>query len=163
MMKRTTSNTLLLITAGLAAGWMAKQLFDSPQFKPQKDKVMATTKELRKRLATSDQAEVVKDIFGKSTKDVTKLYDDAKEKLISELDALKVSFDEINKQKYLGIVADIAAGLRTEKQLPEEQVEKLTRSLSRDFSRLKSHYRRVKDTRDTIAANTGEDEDNGEG
>lgn len=136
MLKRSPTTPLFLFAAGMAAGWIAKQLFDTPEVQQRTRSLIMTARDLKDRLAESDEADRVKEIFGKVTQDATAMYQDAKANLMDELESLQISFDELDKRKYLGIVSDIVAGLRDERQLPEDQVKKLTRALNSDWQKI---------------------------
>ncbi len=151
MFRKSTSNNLVVFGAGLVAGWVVKQLFDSPEFKPQKDRILSKASELRERLTDSDEAERIKEIFGKTGKEVTSVYHEAKESLINELDTLKLSIEEIDKGKYVEIVTAIGTTLKNDQRLPEDQVQKLSKALIDDFKKLRERRKDFKKTRNEIA------------
>lgn len=136
MFKRSSTTPLLLFAAGMAAGWVAKQLFDSPEMQERTKSMRITAEEWRQRLADSDEAERVREIFGKVTNEATAMYQEAKAELVDQLESLHGSFEELDKGKYLEIVAEIVSGMRENRELPEEQVKKLTRALNSDWQKV---------------------------
>lgn len=153
MFKRnSSSNNLVVFGLGIVAGWFVKQLFDSPQGQKQREKVMTSARELQERLADSDQAERVREVFGRVSKDATKTYQESKDRLVKELSMLKTSLGEIDKQKYVGIVTEIVTGLSKEKKLDAQQVERLTRSLTDDFKKLKASRSEFTSSRENLDA-----------
>jgi len=139
MFKRNTPNNILIFGAGLAAGWIVKQLFDSPEFEPQKRQVLATAKELRQRLSDSDEADRVRGIFGKTTRDFTQIYQDTKENVLEEIENLRLSLDDLDKNRYVEIVTNIIKSMKNDQDLPEDQLKKLSQSLVKDFEKITSN------------------------
>jgi hypothetical protein len=129
----STTKNIIMFGLGVTAGWFIKQLFDSPQFAPQKEKITATAQELRTRLMESEPAERVRTIFGSLSDELLSIYVESKEKLVAELSELKVSIDEIDKKKYISIVTAIINELRTENKLSSKQLEALTKALQSDY------------------------------
>lgn len=137
MHKDSTSKNVLVFGLGLAAGWFVKQLFDSPEFAQKKDALIDRTTDIRNRLMDSDEAARIKEIFGKTSDELTSVYQETKEKVVSELGMLKTSLEDIDKQRYIGLVTDIVAQLRSDSRLSGEQLEALTQALTDDYSKIK--------------------------
>jgi hypothetical protein len=137
MQKDSTSKNMFVFGLGLVAGWFVKHLFDSPEFARKKDELLATTDEIRAQLMDSDEAERIKEIFGKTSEELTDSYHEAKEKLISELGMLQVSLESIDKQRYVELVTDVINDVRTNRQLSTDQIEALAKALSSDFTKIK--------------------------
>ena len=138
-----SSKNMMLFGLGLVAGWFVKKMFDSPQFEPHREKIVATTEELKLRLLESEPAERVRDIFGQATDELLDVYLNTKEKLIAELSLLKVSLDEIEKKKYITIVTELINDLRSENKLSSRQLESLMTALQKDFSKVTRQRRQL--------------------
>lgn len=136
MFKRSSTTPLLVFAAGMAAGWVAKQLFETPEVQERTKALRLTADDWRQRLADSDEAERVKEIFGKVSREATEMYQDAKADLVDQLETLQGSLNDLDKSKYLEIVTEIVAGIQKDRELPEDQVKKLTRALNSDWQKV---------------------------
>lgn len=135
---------ILFFGLGVAAGWIVKQLFDSPEATQKRQKVWSKLQDLQERLADTDEAQRVEKIFGQVSDEATRIYQTVKEDLIRELSILQVAVEDIDKQKYLSIVEDIVEDLKVDNDLSDAQLDRLTQALSDDFSKIKRRRSRLK-------------------
>lgn len=134
--KNNSSRNLVVFGVGLVTGWLVKQLFDSPQVKEKREEMMDSAEELRQRLADSDEVSRITEVFGSYSRELAKFYQQAKEQLITQLGDLRISFDQIDKERYQAIVTEIVKSAGKDGQLPASQLEKLKQALIEDFSKL---------------------------
>lgn len=135
--KKSVSPNIIVFGLGLVAGWFAKHLFESPEVQQKKEEAMASVAELQERLLDSDEVERAKEIFGNPSEELAEMYSDAKEELISGLADLKVTFKDLDKTKYLGIVGEIVTEVAKNRELPDAQLKKLRNALEADFGKLR--------------------------
>lgn len=140
----SASKGVVLFGLGILTGWVVKHLFESPEVTQKRQALMHNLADLREKLADSDEAQRVQEIFGQVTDEATEIYQDAKEELIHELSMLRLSLDEIDKQKYVEIVNDIISDIRERNGLSEKQITNFTEALMADFSKIKERRSRLK-------------------
>lgn len=143
MKNSSTSQNVFLFGVGIVAGWCIKQLFDSREFKSKHHEINNLLENIKVKLADSDEAKKISDIFGKTSQELTDVYRHSKDSLAQELSTLRTSLEEIDKQKYVGIVTGIINELRTQNRLSAPQIEALTKSLTSDFNKIKRNRVKV--------------------
>lgn len=137
-MKNNSSKNILILGVGIAAGWVMKQLFDSPEGREKREAMKERMEMLRTQFEDSDEAARVKAIFGEVSQEALKIYHEVKEMVIKKLGELQVAFDEIDKAKYEEIVNDIVASLEKDEGITKEQIEKLKKALMEDYKKLQA-------------------------
>jgi gas vesicle protein len=111
-------------------------LFLSPKSGKQNRKaVVSLIKKLKRLIEEKNLDEEVKKIFDEATEEVKKFYLRAKEAVIAKLSEIKEKIKEIDKEKYLKLVAEVVNELKKEKKFAESVLEKLENQLKNDWEK----------------------------
>lgn len=132
----------LAFVAGVAAGWLAG-IFTTEQTK---DKVRGKAKQLKNLLRDPQEQAKVKAIFNEVTEDTMRKYNHAKDRLITGLNELKVSVDQIDKQKYTDVVNEVIQEMKQEKDIAAKQLTQLQKYLEEDFNLLRGNMQNEKNS-----------------
>ena len=101
---------LLLVLLGAVVGALAALLAATDEKGETKPVVKEKLKGIKDK--AKEEAEVIKEIFGKYSEELARLYNQAREDLDKRMKKLKVSFDEIDKKKYQDLVDDVMVDIK---------------------------------------------------
>ena len=113
--------------------------FFSPTSGPKnREEVAKKVKQLEKLLKEKEIDKKVKEIFGEASEEAVRIYNMAKEWLIADLAELKLTINEIDKEKYMAAVEDVMNKVKKEVKKDSKQLEKLKKQLMKEWAKMKS-------------------------
>jgi len=136
---KPSPNPLLLLGLGVAAGWLAKKFFESPEMRQRREEAMIRLEDFRDQVMDSDEAAHLEEAFGNVTDDLRDLYDVAQKKLVKEFAAVKTTWANLDKDRYMDAVSDVVSDLREDKEVSEETIDKIQTALKDDFKKLQKN------------------------
>lgn len=126
------------ITAAAAALFVAPKLADPKKRKELTKKINS----LKKSLAPSNIDQTVKNIFGESTAQTKKIYNQAKEGVTLKIAALKDS-ETLDSKKYAAIVNQVVDVVKKEYAHESKRVGKLKQQLLEDWKKLDAEKKKT--------------------
>jgi len=127
-----------LFLLGAFLGALATLLFSTDEKGETKESVKKKVTQLKVYLKDLGESERVKEIFGKNTEELKKLYRQAKEELVDQLSQLKGSIEDIDKERYAKAVGDVIEELKKDTQATGEQLTTLKKFLTEDYKKIRS-------------------------
>lgn len=92
------------------------------------NKVKAESKETASR---------VKDIYGKTTDDAKRRYDEVRNAVLAKVATLKTAGKEIDKEKYAVLVDEVVADFKSDLTSTKDGAMKITKYLKKDWEKVK--------------------------
>lgn len=125
MNKKDTSKLGLGLVIGSVIGGVAAAFLSPKSGKENRELVSQKVNSLKTMIDEKKVQEKVKQIFGDVSEEGTKMYTAIQKELTTKLDDMKKNVDEIDMNKYRGLVDDVFGRVKTDSQQSSDMVAKL--------------------------------------
>ena len=113
------------IILGALIGGVAAYFLSPRTGKENREMAKEKWDEMKQKMEGKKLDEVIKEIFGQANEEGKRLYTLAKTELNSRLSILEESLDEIDRDKYKGLVVEVIARLEKEADATKDRMAKL--------------------------------------
>ena len=128
----------MIFLAGLAAGYIASWFLPEDMKSKQRKMAKKKMEALKTILTDPEERERIIDIFKERTDEALSQYQNARQMLMENLSEVKGSWQDIDKDKYMEVVANTIEQIRDDQSLPLRQLNKLKQYFEADYKLIQS-------------------------